>query len=316
MRDAQRPRFLQQGRQWWQGPIRDVYEMAGRTADDHQIWVVTIGGEQREITPKISTTNRKLDRMRSDSRIRALVGRIRAAQIASFSLLAGWTCPGARDCLARVVDTHGKRSIQDGAFSEYRCYAAAMQAMYKAMHDAHRDNMLLAMALAKADPTGQALADMLLDLIPPWIRVFRWHIAGDWFSLAYLRAAVLVAKARPDTLWYGYTKSLHLLAREYPTPEALGPNFGLVLSKGGAFDRMMPDLVAAGYPVAHVVMHADQQPDLGPVDHSDAEALLACVDPDHGRSFRLVIHGNQPAGSEAARAVARIRRESKAQAPA
>jgi len=48
-----------------------------------------------------------------------------ADDTATFSLPAGWTCPGARECMARADRETGK--VVRGRHSRFTCYAASME---------------------------------------------------------------------------------------------------------------------------------------------------------------------------------------------
>ena len=47
-------------------------------------------------------------------------------KLKTFSLPAGWTCPGAKDCLSKANRETGH--IQDGPDTEWRCFAASGEA--------------------------------------------------------------------------------------------------------------------------------------------------------------------------------------------
>jgi hypothetical protein len=52
-------------------------------------------------------------------------------KLKTFSLPAGWTCPGAKDCLSRADRTTGK--IEDGPDTLFRCFAASGEAVYPSL---------------------------------------------------------------------------------------------------------------------------------------------------------------------------------------
>ena len=53
--------------------------------------------------------------------------------VAHISLPAGFTCPGAKECLTYA--NRKTRKLKDGPDTEFRCYAAGMEARYPAYHD-------------------------------------------------------------------------------------------------------------------------------------------------------------------------------------
>jgi hypothetical protein len=129
----------------------------------------------------------------------------------------------------------------------------------------------------------------------------RYHVSGDFFKLAYLQAALELAKKRPDVLFYGYTKSLDYL-KSLPMHNArLGifhpNNFMLTASRGGKYDHLIDTLKMRE---ARVVLTEGDAKRL-PIDHDDSHAAT------YGGSFALLIHGTQPAGSEAAKALAKLK---------
>lgn len=118
------------------------------------------------------------------------------------------------------------------------------------------------------------------------------HVGGDFFSRAYLEAWHTVANSRPDVLFYCYTKSTHFL----PPRAELAPNLRVTVSAGTRHDLGMARTL--GYPVAFVVF-APGGP--LPIDHDDSHAIAG----DH--DFALLLHGTQPAGSDAAVALQALR---------
>jgi hypothetical protein len=113
-----------------------------------------------------------------------------------------------------------------------------------------------------------------------------------------------VARARPGTTFYAYTKALPFWARrlaEVGTGHDPGPvaNFVLTASHGGTHDRLIG---RHGLRSARVVLSEQEAADLGlEMDHDDWHARR------HGPDFALLIHGPQPQGSAAAAAVAELR---------
>jgi hypothetical protein len=145
---------------------------------------------------------------------------------------------------------------------------------------------------------------LILDSLTPFARLVRVHDSGDFFSQTYFDAWVEAARERPGTTCYAYTKAVPFwLARldevgDGHTPGPL-PNLVLTASYGGAADHL---IVGYGLRSARVVFSAHQAEALGlPIDHDDRHAMV------HGRDFGLLLHGSQPAGSEAAAAVRTLR---------
>jgi len=137
---------------------------------------------------------------------------------------------------------------------------------------------------------------LILDSLSPFAGYVRLHVAGDFYSQDYFDAWLEVARRRPRTLFYGYTKSLKYWIRR---KDQVPSNFLLTASYGGKHDRLIAEH-ALRY--AKVVFSEAEAAALGlELDHDDSHAMNA------GPSFALLLHGTQPAGTEAARAVAALR---------
>ena len=96
--------------------------------------------------------------------------------------------------------------------------------------------------------------------------------------------------------FYAYTKSLPFWVKRL---DALPPNFLLTASRGGKADCLIDE---HGFREARVVFSEAEADALGlEIDHDDSHAALP------GPSFALLIHGIQPAGSDAGKAVRALR---------
>lgn len=202
-----------------------------------------------------------------------------------FNLPAGKTCPGASLCKAfAVVDPNGKRSIQDGSETVFRCFAASSEVQYDAVFESRANNLK---AIVDALRDGSA-ADLINDGIQTNrtknTKLVRIHESGDFFNLAYLLAWVKVAEMNPDLKFYCYSKSLDLFVdRKLPS------NFYLTASYGGKFDHLIDEGFFTRY--SKVVMNDDAAADLGlEVDHDDSHCF-------GDKPFALLVHGTQPKGS-------------------
>lgn len=207
-------------------------------------------------------------------------------RIATFSLPAGWTCPMAGDCKATADRATGKITTGPGAL--YRCFSASAEAAFPSVRDSRWTNF----NLLRATKTTDGMRDLIVGSLPTWATAVRIHVSGDFFSLAYFQAWRSVAAARPDLLFYAYTKSAHLL----PNRSDLPTNFRITISDGTRAD--LAAARAKGYFVATVVFTTDT--DL-PIDHDDSHAREATHD------FALLLHGTQPKGTEAAAALTALR---------
>jgi hypothetical protein len=147
---------------------------------------------------------------------------------------------------------------------------------------------------------------LILASLLPGTPVVRIHTGGDFFSQRYFDAWLEVARKRPRTTFYFYTKSLrYWVARledvgDSHTPGSV-PNFVPTASRGGRDDHLIE---AHSLRSARVVYSESEADALGlELDHDDFHAMR------HGPDFALLIHGPQPAGSEASKAISDLRKQ-------
>lgn len=223
-------------------------------------------------------------------------------KVYSFDLPAGYTCPGAKLCKSMAVlnPLTDRYNIKDGKDCQFRCFSASQEIIFPAVHMARRHNL----------NTLNGCKDMtqeILDSLPSDAGIVRLHVAGDFFSVKYLRAWIKVATLRPNVIFYAYTKSLNLLKQVLPLVGsslnlAIGrllPNFFVTASRGGKYDELIPQL---GIRTATVVYTENEAKSANlAVDHTDQFASQP------GGSFALLIHGIQPAGSFASKALVALK---------
>lgn len=238
---------------------------------------------------KFSPANNKIKQLSTVESLQPYLADKR--KVYSLDILSGWSCPFARECLSKVhVDIHGKRTVRDGLETEFRCFSASQEALFKGVYDLRKHNFDL---LRKS---GDMLG-LLSDSLPKNAGIIRIHVAGDMFSQAYLEAWAMLACERPDVLFYAYTKSLKYWL-ELRSRRAVPKNLILTASYGGRDDGLIKKNRLR---YAKVVYSVEQAESLGlDIDHDDSHA----ADPSKWRqSFALLIHGTQPAGSVAGKAV-------------
>lgn len=212
--------------------------------------------------------------------------------ITIFSLPAGWSCPFASACLSKANERTGL--IKDGPYTDHRCHAASAESRSPQARRMYWHNY----RLLKKCRTKEQMTQLLLKSLSDLASIVRIHAAGDFFSQRYFDAWLQVARERDQTLFYGYTKSLrYWLARLQEIPE----NLCLTASYGGKHD----DLIAIyGLRSARVVLSEEEAEKLGlEIDHDDSHAMRP------GPDFALLIHGSQPAGTPASRAVQDLRNQ-------
>lgn len=218
--------------------------------------------------------------------------------IYSLDLLSGWSCPMAVNCLSRVHMIDGKAKLIDGKFTEFRCFSASQEVQYPNTYNARKHNFDLLRACKSSDDMLQ----LFLASMPKNLGICRIHVGGDFFNRMYFLAWLSLAELYPDRLFYAYTKSLPywLSYRDYV--DSL-PNFVLTASYGGRHDSLINQ---ENLRSAIVVFSESQAASQGlEIDHDDSHA----ADPSkQNDSFALLIHGTQPAGSEAADALKILRK--------
>jgi len=223
------------------------------------------------------------------------------AGIITYGIPSGHTCPGARECLAKVravtVDGYETRRLTDGPHQQYRCFSASVEAAFATVYAAMQHNWRL-LRDAHAEDPRDGMYELLKRDVPRYGRYVRVHTHGDYFNQVYFDAWVRLATERPETVFYGYTKSLkYWQARLGQLPD----NMVLTASWGGHYDELIDRHKLRS---AVVVDHPDTAAALGlEIDHDDSHAMQP------GPSFALLIHGCGPAGSLHQEATKRMRLE-------
>lgn len=210
-------------------------------------------------------------------------------EIYTFSLPSGWTCPFAEQCLAKV--NRGGGHLVDGKNAIFRCFSASQENLYPNVRISRWHNFDL---LVAAKDCIYELIDISLSRKAKKVRI---HVAGDFYSQEYFDAWLRVAIERPDCIFYAYTKSLVYWVNRL---DRIPANFRLTASYGGKHDYLigMHALRSA------VVVYSEQEAiDMGlDIDHDDSHAYGT------GGDFALLIHGKQPKGSKASKAISELRK--------
>ena len=219
-------------------------------------------------------------------------GNAKIKGIPSLSLLSGYACPAADKCLAKV-DIVTKKLI-DGPNQIYRCFSASQEVQYPNVFDQRKHNF----DLLRACKTSEEMADLIQNSLPVTKKkIIRLHVAGDIFSERYLIALIQVCKNNPDLLFYSYTKSLGYWVKHI---DEIPENFKLNASKGGKLDHLI-DQYNLKY--VQVVSSPEEAAKLGlECDHDDTHAYA------QDKSFAILIHGTQKAGSQMGKAKASLRK--------
>jgi hypothetical protein len=171
--------------------------------------------------------------------------------------------------------------------SKFRCFSATTEA-YSSTTRAQRWHNFDELRKLNFEDMVCAIDDAL----PRDADIIRVHVGGDFFNQRYFDAWMQVARLNPNKTPYAYTKSLrYWVARLGEIPS----NFPLTASRGGRDDYLI-DL--HDLKVAEVVYSVEEAEAKGlPIDHNEYYAL------NNAGNFALLIHGTQPKGSEAGKAM-------------
>ena len=222
-----------------------------------------------------------------------------------LSIPAGWSCkPWATECYAHASPTNGK--ITDGKHQTFRCYAATMESIYpqhrkslwgnwKALlyhiHEPHKLYNLMLHSLS-----CEALAYKLSTGHMPKVRMF--GTSGDfWHENMYLATLALATKLS-SIKFYWYTKAIPLWIKH---ADKVPPNVEQNASLGGRYDNLIYE---NNLKYAKVVYSFEEANRLGlPIDKRDELAS------EPGGSFAIPIHGVQPKGSAASKALQQLKKK-------
>lgn len=222
-------------------------------------------------------------------------------RIIHFSLPSGHSCPAALKCLAKSDYQTGK--ITDGKQQDYRCYAAMQEARHKRIRLSRWSNFNTLRRLGRKKILS-LLKDSLLPIHDEYFinhqqyPIIRAHVGGDFFKEDYFLAWLDLANYFDLTQFYAYTKRIDLWVMHM---DNIPKNFELNASRGGKFDDLIDIHKLKS---AEVVFSVDEATQKGlEIDHDDSHAYTK------GPSFAHLIHGCQPAGSEASKALSHLKRD-------
>ena len=235
-------------------------------------------------------------------------------RILTLTLPAGWSCPGASECLAFADPVTGK--VWDGPELKFRCFEASAE-RYENVRQQNWHNF----NLLRSRRSRYHIADLIIDSLEEAtvkfkdddVVIVRIHVGGDFYSKAYLEGWAIALRAIQQHHWayrslrrlnqvigYAYTKSIHHLAKLSDEQVSLPDNFVITASEGGKFDHLIQTL--KGLKTAKVVFSPEQAQSEGlEIDHDDSHAVFG------KESFGLLIHGTQPKGSQSAKALSSLK---------
>lgn len=213
-----------------------------------------------------------------------------STSISTFSLPAGHSCPFAKECLSKANKITGK--IIDGQHCRFRCFAASQEALYPSVRRARWNNF----ERLKSAKSIEGMTQIIQSSLPTGVGFVRIHVSGDFFDENYFVAWLNVALNNPLVTFYGYTKAIPFLVKY---KNFIPKNFRFTASKGGTCDNL---IVKHKICSAEVVFSVNEAEEKGlEIDHDDSHAIMA------EKSFALLLHGTQPAGTPAGKAWEKIK---------
>ena len=241
--------------------------------------------------------------MTAPVRLKITLGNAKLKGIYHFSLPSGWSCPGAENCktfadreTGKITDEHTE---VDGV--AIRCYSAMDEARRSNVRKVRWDNFDLLKQCKSLKDHVDLISASVAHEMPAVGGFLRVHVGGDFFKYVYLKAWLTVAALFPKITFYSYTKSIHLLARYLNEENELPPNYAFTCSKGGKFDKLIPETKVK---TATIFFSQDEIDALGlEVDHTDGLAISS------SKSFALLLHGCQKKGSKAAEALKGLKKQ-------
>lgn len=194
-------------------------------------------------------------------------------RVATFDMLAGWTCPMAKDCHARVIIKNGAKRIEK--LGKFMCYAAKSEAVYPATYKLHKINRTRSL---RHTFEKRAIAEIRANKI----EIMRIHSSGDFYDFNYFQKWYRIAQALPEVSFFSYTKQATFVKWLLANPL---PNLKIVYSHGGILDKFA---AAHNLPTCYVETDTDKYPDVplacDTVHSDDYEWVLA------GQSFKIAFH--------------------------
>lgn len=192
-----------------------------------------------------------------------------------WNLPSGYTCPGARECLAYADRETGK--VKPGQHARFRCYSAVTERFpgVREKYWANRESVW--------GKSADDVAAILTEMLPRGAKLVRIHAAGDFFSQDYFDGWLEVCRRHPAVRFWAFTKSVPFwVARLGCVPE----NLALQASWGGKHDHLID---AHGLKSARVVYSAAEAESLGL--QIDTDDKLAAFGP---QSFALLENFTRP----------------------
>jgi len=198
----------------------------------------------------------------------------------SFSLPAGYTCPFAKVC--KSISNRKTGKIRD--FGDIRCFQTSLETARPSVRASRWNNQELLYKKTKEEMTEIILKSLTHHefTVRP-VQIMRIHDSGDFFSQEYFDAWLEVIRARPDIVFYAYTKSLPFWKQR---KDQIPPNFKLIASSGGKADEMIEQ-----EKFRQAIIVSDMEEAIERQLNVDINEFLAIFGEG---DFALLLHGTQP----------------------
>lgn len=220
-----------------------------------------------------------------------------------YSLPSGYTCPGAKCCKTFADRETGKitdaQTPVDGM--SFRCYAAMDEGRLPNVRKPRWENFDLLKSLKTTAQKVKLIVKSIKETGLTRGGTLRVHIGGDYYSQSYFDAWMKASSFFPNIVFYSYTKSLKFLLSYVKENGGLPDNFVFTCSRGGKYDNLIPSTMTKS---ARVFFSQEEAKALDlDIDHTDDFAISGKDD------FALVIHGSQPAGTSASKALQALKKK-------
>lgn len=243
---------------------------------------------------KYSPANAKTEALKEVEELKPFLANKR--KIYSLDLLSGYSCPFAEECLSKATIVDGKRKIQDGPKTKFRCFSASQEVQYNGVYNLRKHNYDTLRGLHLNDMTHE-----LNQAMPKNLGICRIHVAGDFFNADYMFSWIAMAMMHQDKLFYAYTKSLKYWLKHREWIDQLD-NFVLTASYGGRDDKLIGEHMLRSTKV--VFSEAEAENLVLEIDHDDSHAARPSLSE---QDFALLIHGTQPKDTEASEALKKLK---------
>src|SRR5688500_2669546 len=108
---------------------------------------------------KFGESNYKLDNLIPKLRpmLRYIGNNTKKPKLITFSKLSGYQCPFAKLCLSKAVVRNGKRTIEDGPHTQFRCFSASQEVLFTNVYNHRKHNTDVIGQLGKAEEISSVI---------------------------------------------------------------------------------------------------------------------------------------------------------------